>query len=82
MERQLFKVVEIKRKGLGCVALQDIKSGSIIFKEKFQFKPRLDIEKGPKMIVPTIVDTFFTMTEEDQREISDEFGYLPKTQNS
>ena len=69
MEQHQFKVVEIKGKGLGCVALQDIKSGSIIFKEKFQFKPRLDIEKGPKMIVPTIVDTFFTMSEEDQREL-------------
>ena len=68
MDRQLFKVVEIKGKGLGCVALQDIKSGSIIFKEKFQFKPHLDIAKGPKMIAPTIMDTFFAMTEEDQRE--------------
>ena len=32
----LYKVIEIKDKGLGCVALKDLKKGTLILKEKPQ----------------------------------------------
>ena len=41
MENQLYEVVEVVGKNLGCVALKDIKKGTLILKEKPQFS---DIE--------------------------------------
>ena len=32
----LYKVIEIKEKGLGCVALKDLKKGTLILREKPQ----------------------------------------------
>ena len=32
----LYKVIEIKDKGLGCVALKDLKKGTLILREKPQ----------------------------------------------
>ena len=36
MENQFYKVVEIKGKGFGCVALRDIEKGTLILEEKPQ----------------------------------------------
>ena len=37
MENQLYEVVEVEGKNLGCVALKDVKKGTLILKEKPQF---------------------------------------------
>ena len=41
MENQLYEVVEVEGKNLGCVALKDLKKGTLILREKPQFS---DIE--------------------------------------
>ena len=41
MENQIYEVVEVEGKNLGCVALKDVKKGTLIIKEKPQFS---DIE--------------------------------------
>ena len=45
----LYKVVEIKEKGLGCVALKDIKKGTLILKEKPQCVAVTSGHSGLKM---------------------------------
>ena len=62
----LYKVDNIEGKGFGWIALQDIKVGTLICKEKPQFIP----QKVPKIFseLPVLMDTFLSMNETDQKE--------------
>ena len=44
MENQFYKVVEIKGKGMGCIALEDIEIGTLILKEKPQCSSKISIQ--------------------------------------
>ena len=46
MENQIYKVVNIEGKGMGCVALKDIKPGTIILNEVPQYTIQRDVLIG------------------------------------
>ena len=56
----LYKVDEIQGKGLGWIALRDIKVGTLIYKEKPQFAPYLANDN--------VLQAFFAMSKNDQQE--------------
>ena len=62
----LYKVDNVIGKGLGWIALQDIKVGTLIWKEKPQFIP----QKVPHIFseLPVLMDTWLSMSEIDQNE--------------
>ena len=59
----LYKVDKIDGKGFGWIASRDIKAGTLICKEKYQFVPK---ERDPPSL--TLMETFFAMSENDQKE--------------
>ena len=67
---KLYKVDRIVRKGLGWIALKDIKVGTIICKEKPQFFPeKIPMELDPPSIhFSNLMNTFFAMSKENQKE--------------
>ena len=66
MEEDLYKVVPIEGKGLGCVALKDIKKGTLIVKEKASIIVK---NTNDKLVMGRqILDSFFSMTKDDQEE--------------
>ena len=46
MENQIYKVVNIEGKGMGCVALKDIKPGTVILNEVPQYIIQKDVLIG------------------------------------
>ena len=58
----LYKVDKIKGKGLGWIALQDIKAGTLIDKEKPQFVPKEPFE------LRNMMEAFNAMSKDDQQE--------------
>ena len=58
----LYKVDKIHGKGFGWIALQDIKAGTLIDKEKPQFVPKEPFELGNMM------EAFNAMSKDDQQE--------------
>ena len=66
----LYKVIEIQGKGLGCVATEDIPKGTLILAEKPQIV--LDQEIGIQAIFgnlrKNVCSGFFAMSKEDQQE--------------
>ena len=68
---KLYKVDRIVRKGLGWIALKDIKVGTIICKEKPQFFPeKIPMELDPPSIhFSNLMNTFFAMSKENQKEL-------------
>ena len=58
----LFKIDKIDGKGLGWIALQDIKSGTLIYKEKPQFSPHEHDDMLSHFVV------FQKMSQNDQEE--------------
>ena len=67
----LYKVVHIEGKNLGCVALKDIKSGTLILQEKSQcvVKPgKYDTETLGPTRLKNLLDSFKQMVKSDQEE--------------
>ena len=73
----LFKIDKIDGKGLGWIALRDIKAGTLICKEKSPFvtifpNARVPWESAPPIsfsyFMSTLMDAFFAMSENDQKE--------------
>ena len=69
----LYKVDKIVGKGFGWIALQDIKAGIVICKEKPQFIPEehLGTGAGERFIADhfaTLMKSFFAMSKMDQKE--------------
>ena len=62
----LYKVTEIEGKGLGCVAISDIKKGSLILTEK----PQLCVESPEmsSMWIKRLLKSFYGMNKTDQLE--------------
>ena len=66
----LYKVDKIDGKGLGWIALQDIKAGKLICKEKPQFVPK-NLPRNfllDDAAAASLVDCFFAMSKDDQKE--------------
>ena len=73
----LFKIDKIDGRGVGWIALQDIKVGTLIYKEKFQFAPKNLPKYGGGFLgggVPlpqleaSLMEAFFAMSKNDQEE--------------
>ena len=58
----LFKIDKIDGKGLGWIALQDIKAGTLIYEEKPQFTVCDDTN------LLDLMNSFYAMSENDQKE--------------
>ena len=58
----LFKIVTIEGKGVGWVALQEIKVGTLILSEKCQFEPKIQNNLW------SLMESFFSMTTMDQKD--------------
>ena len=58
----LFKIIPIEGKGVGWVALQDIKVGTLILSEKCQFEPKIQDNLW------SLMESFFSMTTVDQND--------------
>jgi len=81
----LYKVTEIEGKGLGCVAISDIKKGSLILKEK----PKLCVEKEGEYWsseqIKSLLKSFYEMSKADQLEymkFHNKFNNIQNFQNS
>ena len=71
MENQLYKVIEIKGKGLGCVALQDIEKGTLILEEKPQCVATVGQQFSDGSIqldLRSVIQSFGRMSKRDQDE--------------
>ena len=84
----LYQVVEIDGKGLGCVAIKDIKRGTVILRESPQLRVSLPdytlhLDLSPLSIIE-IMTTFNGMKKDDQIEylkLSNSFdNHLPEEQ--
>ena len=66
MMSSLYKVTEIEGKGLGCVAISDIKKGSLILMEN----PQLCVERPEEisMWIQRLLKSFYGMSKTDQLE--------------
>ena len=62
----LFKIDKIDGKGLGWIALRDIKAGTLIYEEKHQFVPKKN--HGNFVTVLDLMNSFYAMSENDQKE--------------
>lgn len=62
----LFKIDKIDGKGLGWIALRDIKPGTLIYEEKHQFVTK----RNPLNLVcvSDLMNSFYAMSENDQRK--------------
>ena len=62
----LFKIDKIDGKGLGWIALRDIKPGTLIYEEKHQFVTK----RNPLNLVGVsdLMNSFYAMSENDQKE--------------
>ena len=58
----LFKIVPIEGKGVGWVALQEIKVGTLILSEKCQFEPKIQNDLW------SLLESFFSMTTIEQKD--------------
>ena len=82
MENQIFEVVEIEGKNLGCVALKDVKKGTLILREKPQFSDIYDSESDKnwnKELFMRLLQNFQTMNPNDRAEylkLSNKFDEL------
>ena len=63
----LYKVVEIDGKGLGCVALKDIEIGTLILKEKPQCISN-NLPLTPDQASDSVIQSFESMSKRDQDE--------------
>ena len=82
MMSSVYKVTEIKRKGLGCVAIADIKKGSLILNENSQmrFDQGEEIEWSFKWI-KNLLKSFNQMSKTDQLEYMKLYSKFNDIQN-
>ena len=64
----LYKVTEIEGKGLGCVAISDIKKGSLILIETPQLCVETEEREGSSMWIKSLLKSFYEMSKADQLE--------------
>ena len=78
----LYKVTEIKGKGLGCIAIVDIKKGSLIVDENPQICPDIKEELLSSGWVKTLLKSFFEMSKANQDEFMTLCNKFNNYQNS
>ena len=62
----LYKVTEIEGKGLGCVAISDIKKGSLILNENPQICADIEDGRGSSKWIKSLLKSFYQMSKTDQ----------------
>jgi hypothetical protein len=81
----LYKVTKIEGKGLGCVAISDIKKGSLILSEKLQLCVKTEEKEGSSMWIKSLLKSFYQMSKADQHEymtLHNKFNNIQNFQNS
>ena len=77
----LYKVTEIEGKGLGCVAISDIKKGSLIL----TVNPKLCVEteetEGSSIWIKSLLKSFYQMSKADQHEFMTLYNKFNNFQN-
>ena len=66
MAENLYKVVQIEGKGMGCVALQDIPIGTLILKEKPQLSVDVSDDLPNNLLFKRVIEAFSSMSQDDQ----------------
>jgi len=78
----LYKVTEVEGKGLGCIALKDIKMGSLILKEKFQWTAKKmqdpDDDSDFHEWVKSIVTSYQKLSSSDKKEYLKLYRIVPE----
>ena len=64
----VYKVTEIGGKGLGCVAISDIKKGSLISMEEPQLCVETEEREGSSMMIKSLLKSFYEMSKAHQHE--------------
>ena len=64
----VYKVTEIEKKGLGCVAITDIEKGSLILTENPQICGITEEEEGSSKWIKSLMKSFKQMEKADQLE--------------
>ena len=85
MMSSVYKVTEIKGKGLGCVAIVDIKKGSLILDENPQICPDIKEELLSSGWIKSLMKSFYEMSKADQDEymtLHNKFNNFQNYQNS
>ena len=68
----LFKIVPIEGKGVGWVALQEIKVGTLILSEKCQFEPKIQNDLW------SLMESFFSIEQKDFLKLTNLFWENPE----
>ena len=68
MSSPVYKVTEIEGKGLGCVAISDIKKGSLILMEKPQLCVETEERNWSSIWIKSLLKSFYEMSKADQLE--------------
>ena len=63
-----YKVLPIKGKGLGCIAIKDIKKGTLILQEKPQCKSNPNAENGSQEEFQSVIKSFHRMSDENKEK--------------
>jgi len=82
MMSSLYKVTEIEGKGLGCVAISDIKKGSLILMEKPKLCVEIEEREGSSMWIKILLKSFNEMIKADQLEYMTLHNNFQNFQNS
>ena len=85
MMSSLYKVTEIKGKGLGCIAIMDIKKGSLILDEKPQICADIEDGRGSSKWIKSVLKSFYEISKADQDEymtLHNKFNNFQDYQNS
>ena len=85
MSSPVYKVTEIGGKGLGCVAISDIKKGSLILMENPQLCFETEEKMGSSMMIKSLLKSFYEMSKADQNEymtLHNKYNNIQSFQNS
>ena len=85
MSSSIYKVTKIEGKGLGCVAISDIKKGSLILMEKPQLCVKTEETKGSSMWIESLLKSFYEMSNTDRNEymtLHNKYNNIQNFQNS
>ena len=63
-----YKVLPIKGKGLGCIAIKDIKKGTLILQEKPECKSNPEAENGSQEEFQSVIESFHRMSDENKEK--------------
>ena len=85
MMSSVYKVTEIKGKGLGCIAIVDIKKGSLILDENPQICADIEDGRGSSKWIKSVLKSFYEISKADQDEymtLHNKFNNIQDYQNS